>query len=445
MARYEQYRDQDGKAHLVGLGENGLYEVPINQYQCVRCGAEIIPPAPGPPQICDPDQGGCGRKSSSTRFELLTKDEEEELWEPYPEPEELDLELDLLWEEITEFISDHLVMPAPEDYHVLTAWIIATYKQESFDTAPYLHFVGPINSGKTRALEILNLLAYKAVFVTGITAPAVPRIIELYRPTLLVDQAERIFRSNDGDAMYRIFASGYRRGPRYVVADTEDPTKVIVRDVFGFKALDSTNVFDEALTSRSILFRMKEGKPKKLRISADDKEQAQKFRAKLLYYALMPDPPAVTLPSDLNGRIGEIYEPLLRVEEHFGDNAHSILLKRARESEKALKSRMKDTMAAQVLQAIYDLSSEEMERSYILLSDVSERTGLSPRRVGYVLRDLGIEKIHTKHGRAVPLSDEKTVSDLQYLFKKFSIVQDQELIDWASNHYSRTLESFMEG
>src|SRR5262245_8075433 len=68
--------------------------------------------------------------------------------------------------------------------------------------------------GKTTVLLVAHALVQKALMIVDITPAILFRTIEKYRPTLLVDEADTIFREND--ELRRVFNAGHTRQTAFV-------------------------------------------------------------------------------------------------------------------------------------------------------------------------------------------------------------------------------------
>jgi len=409
----EQVFCRDNVTKLAGVDKEGvIFFKEAGLWKCRKCGGEFKSLI-DPPDFC----GCCNRKTTS---DSVTPPVFKELWRPYSEPVVLD-EINLLYESVFEFVEDHLVLDDDNEKRIIVLWILASYKQHIFDTAPYLQFLGSIESGKTRALEVLSMLCYRAVNLISISPSALCRIIERFSPTVLLDQAEQKFnlKSERGCELYDIFMSGYKKGQQYIVADRNDDTNIISRDVFGFKAVASTKVFDEAFTSRSIVFHMRQGSPKVKKITAESLSRAQELRSMLLYYHLQQNNmKKVSVP--ITGRRGELFDPLLTVGADFGIAVEEVedYLK---EDKATLDEAMSDTLEAEILREIkvYYHAIEECES--IRVKEIAEHLDANPRTIGFRLKNLNIKRKHGREGAYIDLTDKDTQRELQYLFKKYRI------------------------
>ena len=64
--------------------------------------------------------------------------------------------------------------------------------------------------GKTTLLDVLGRLVRRPLPTANVTSSAVFRVVEAYRPTLLVDEADTFLRDND--ELRGIINSGHRHG-----------------------------------------------------------------------------------------------------------------------------------------------------------------------------------------------------------------------------------------
>jgi len=412
----EQVRSSDGEVRLASVDKEGdiLYETP-GRWKCRKCGGVFVSVV-SPPVLC----GCCNRV---TVCDSVTSPVFVEPWRPYGEPV-IFCDIDLLFPRVAEFVKDHLVLRNDEEAILVALWIIASYKQDCFNTAPYLQFLGSIESGKTRALEVLGLLAFHAVNYISISPAALCREIERRKLTVLLDQAEMKFnmKSERGCEMYDIFMSGYKKGQKYVVCSMEDEQGTISRNVFGFKAVASTRVFDEAFASRSIPFHMKQGVPKVQDVGIDTVRRADELRNMLLYYGLNPTPlPLIDLP--MTGRRRELFYPLFQVGKNF-DIEMDIVSEFIEKDKQQMAGEMSDTIDADILREIQMVLHMIDEHEKIRLKDIAQRLEVPPVQVGYRLKAMNVKRKHGCDGTYIDLTDKETINELSYLFIKYHINGD---------------------
>lgn len=195
------------------------------------------------------------------------------------------LEESALWNEVSQFIYDHLDVVEPELYDVLTSWIFATYIPEIWRVVPYVFFYGPVATGKTRGLEVLQILGYRGFLGSNVSSAALFRSCDMWHPTVCLDETE-IYSTQDHIEVVGLLNSGYRRGQYALrVKNTEQGMELEAFDVFGFKALSGTEGLAKTLESRSIKIRMiKNTRPIRFLI---DLEKAEELRSKLLMWRFL--------------------------------------------------------------------------------------------------------------------------------------------------------------
>ena len=113
--------------------------------------------------------------------------------EPWPEPVSGSELLDAL----TDRIRGHVVLH-PQAADAVALWIVHTHAHDSAVTSPILAITSPTpECGKTTLLALLDALVPRPLPADNITSAAVFRIIEAWRPTLLVDEADTFLKHND--------------------------------------------------------------------------------------------------------------------------------------------------------------------------------------------------------------------------------------------------------
>lgn len=219
--------------------------------------------------------------------------------------------IDQLYEKIYEYVHEHIDFAEEAFYHILTAFIIASWRINDFDTVPYLMFLGEFASGKTRALEVLSELSYHAIKTSSISSAGLVRLVNNYNVTLLVDETE-VLNTESKTELVGILNSGYKAGDNYIRAK-QDSGDIECWKTFGFKALAGTQDFTKTLNSRCIEIPMERAtRPVRKKI---DKIKASEIRMQLLHYRLLnlfKPLEEVTLPFE-NGRNHELFEPIIQI------------------------------------------------------------------------------------------------------------------------------------
>ena len=100
-------------------------------------------------------------------------------------------------------------------YDTIALWVAHTYVFEEAEATPYLHiWSAEKRSGKSRVLEVLELLAVRAWKTEKVTVPALYRKIQTEKPTLLLDETDAAFKGEKdyAEALRGVLNSGWRRG-----------------------------------------------------------------------------------------------------------------------------------------------------------------------------------------------------------------------------------------
>jgi len=131
--------------------------------------------------------------------------------EPWPEA----VSGAILLDELERLLRRFVVLPG-WGAETLALWILHTYAFPLRDVSTYLGLESPEKRcGKTTLLTVLSELVNRPVVAANISSPALFRVIEETRPTLLIDEADTLLQGND--ELRGILNSGYTRKTAYVV------------------------------------------------------------------------------------------------------------------------------------------------------------------------------------------------------------------------------------
>lgn len=131
-----------------------------------------------------------------------------DLYDPDPWPEEIDGD-DLL-DRITAAIREYVILPE-HAAEAAALWVVHTHCFDAWQVTPRLAISAPtMGSGKSVLLDVLGGMVPRAFEVEGLTPAVAFRIIEKYRPTLMVDEVDTFIR--DHDELRGILNSGYSAG-----------------------------------------------------------------------------------------------------------------------------------------------------------------------------------------------------------------------------------------
>jgi len=136
--------------------------------------------------------------------------------EPWPEP----INGAELLGELSAAIRRHVVMP---DWAADTValWAAHTHLVDCFGISPRLAIRSPEKGcGKTTLLDALSRIVVRPLPTANATAAAIFRVVEVHRPTLLIDEADTFLSENE--ELRGILNSGHRQGGSVIRTVGED-------------------------------------------------------------------------------------------------------------------------------------------------------------------------------------------------------------------------------
>jgi len=332
-----------------------------------------------------------------------------------------DTTLPELWDNVYKYIFDHCDLPEPELYDILTAWTLCTWVAPKFPVTSYLKFIAPKSSGKTRVLDTLYQLCFRAIKSSTLSPASVYRILEKWDLTLILDETERYMGDDD---MLGILNAGYKKGD-YAIRVT-DPIKneLGLYKTLGFKALAGTEELKDTLESRCIVINMQKS-IRPVRFTMDEKRGAE-LRGNLMYASshLLNNLNELNgLPEALefsNGRFAELYSPLVHMGEYCGHSEN--IVKYAEDVWEAYQDEEEVSVEAQVLIAL--ISAEkciEGNPGRISTTHVTDffnmnrsvRESWKPSSIGRVLTRMGFRPKRLNNGRKGYLFNYQRINRLK--------------------------------
>jgi uncharacterized protein DUF3631 len=271
----------------------------------------------------------------------------------------------VLLEDVRRFLRRFVVMTdVPAD--VCTIWIAHSHAIGAAEATPYLSVTSAEKrSGKSRLREVLELLVHQPLSASNISDAALFRAIQGMVPTVLLDEADAVFKAREREDLRGLLNAGYRRGAVVHRMGGPNKTQLETFQVFCAKAFFGIGDFlPDTLADRAIPIRLQ-------RRTRD--EQVERFRRRDVEAAghelrdrladwlapqldyLYPATPA--LPDELDDRAADSWEPLLAIADLAGDDWPD----RARRAAVTLSTgeeRGDDSVTAQLLHDIYTVFSD---------------------------------------------------------------------------------------
>ncbi len=234
--------------------------------------------------------------------------------------------------DVVRFVQRYLLLPSDHATIAVALWIAHCWVLEAFEVSPYLAILSPEKrSGKTRALEVLELLTPRAWRIVQPSTAVLFRKIKKDHPTLLLDEADAIF-SNRGEQyepLRAVLNAGVRRGnvvPRCVGEGAKQ--QLVDFEVFCPKAIAAIGDLPDTIRDRSIVIHLDRATPAeqrrltRLRLRQAD-EEAAPIREALARWADVATPKLrdarPPVPEELDGRAADGWEVLLAVADQTSD------------------------------------------------------------------------------------------------------------------------------
>ena len=218
---------------------------------------------------------------------------------------------------------EHAVeFPRHELRSLLVVWALGTYFHPLFLSFPRLALSGEKESGKSKVLGVLAATAWNALLMVTPTPAVMFRLVDAFRPTLLLDEMEGLSR-DDASVILAILNSGYKAGGMVPRCEGERTKSVELYDVYAPAALAAIRSMNTVTEDRAIPVTMQRGSDAgRLNIEVDPTNplfgriRSGCYRLLLgRWRTVQATYPTVTLPSWLKGRARELWRPLLVIAE----------------------------------------------------------------------------------------------------------------------------------
>lgn len=171
--------------------------------------------------------------------------------EPWPDP----VDGRQLLTDLCAIIGAHVIADPPT-VRAAALWIVHTYCMDLLTVSPLAHISAPeMRCGKTVLLTAMMRLVFRPLSISSITPSAIFRSVELWSPTLGIDEADAFLKDNE-EARGLINSGLYREGASVIrcVGDDHIPTKF---STWAPKILCGIGKLAGTIEDRSIPLRMR--------------------------------------------------------------------------------------------------------------------------------------------------------------------------------------------
>jgi hypothetical protein len=330
-----------------------------------------------------------------------------------------------LFDDVRQFIHDHLDCPHETHYGVLTTFVLHTYLIEKTEASPIMRFYGPKGSGKSRGGEILNQLVRRGVLTANLTGPGLFRVNELYSPTLMIDEIQIFGKKGDKD-LKEMLNVRYRRGNQIIRINKERNGLASIEsfNAFGPTILCGTEEIPDTVRSRAITLFM-EPNVREVRRHID-KERACNLRNRLVAFRFRHFKTSLYEPERIvsNGRLDEVLLPLHQIIRLIKPEFETEFVAFAKSIEAERNEEEIESLDAEVLRALVSCKGR-VEHGRLAVDAVTRllnanrdpKNLVSSRGVGFVLTHFGFKSCRIPgSGKYARLWDESRIHRLALRF-----------------------------
>jgi hypothetical protein len=217
-----------------------------------------------------------------------------------------------------------------EQARVIAYWVLHTHAIAAAEYTPYLNIYSALpQCGKTRLLEVLEMVVLKPWLTGRTTCSALVRTIDADHPVLLLDESDTAFNGDRSysEALREILNSGYQRNGKYSMSvPFQGGWRKADFPTFCPKAIAGIGKLPTTVSDRAIPIELerqaKNQVVERLR-TRKVKPEAERIRRRAYGWA-MRNLNALTqaepdLPQQLRDRQLDVCEPLLAIAELLGD------------------------------------------------------------------------------------------------------------------------------
>ena len=302
-----------------------------------------------------------------------------------------------LFNRISEMLRTFIDLPEEMVVRVVV-YILATWFPESLAVAPLLWITGAPTSGKTTLLRLLHSLCRRPILVTDVRPAALYSLPVFLKPTLLIDECD-LGSSGADQHLLRLIRAGSTPGIHV-------PRNGHIYDLFCSKAVAARLLPDDgAVASRSVSIPML---PTGRSLPAFDpqliSDEVDNLQAELLDFRLrnfhLIRRPQLQAASDLNSRTLQIARSLAAPLQ-CNESLEAKLISSLRQQDQEADEFRQEQPEWVVVEALFRLAHEKLGgdllvqqiamRANDILAERGDDRRFKPRRVGSILRSLGIK------------------------------------------------------
>lgn len=226
-----------------------------------------------------------------------------------------------------------VAFPSDHDRYAVAAWVLHCWTLDAFDSTPRLALLSPEKgSGKTRTLEVLELVVPNAKHTVNMSAAVLYRLVGGDDPvTLLMDEADTYLGwkvASQHEDIRGLVNAGHRRGSTTYRMNMEGGATIQEFPAYAAVALAGLGDLPDTIIDRSIVVAMKRRSPD---------EPVEQFRRRLVEPDIAHLVEAIgmwstdatgqlitvidhiTLPDGIEDRSADTWEPLVAIGDLAGE------------------------------------------------------------------------------------------------------------------------------
>ena len=287
-------------------------------------------------------------------------------------------------------IEKYLALP-PHAADAMTLWVFHAHAYDAFDVSPILALTSVVEGeGKSTALYVFAALVPRPLTTVNQTPASFFRLIELYHPTLLLDEADAFLKTTE---MVTMINGGHNKQDAFV--QRTEGNQVRAYSVWAPKIIARIGKLTITNQSRAIVIKLKRKAPyeqvehwqKKYRIKYEPlKRQLKRWALDTMSILASANP---KMPEKLDNRVADNWRPLLAIADSLGGDWPT----RARESALVLSTGYAKDNQNYLIQLLGDIAA---------IFDASGQTRIPTETIIRSLRNL-VERPWRdyKHGKSI--------------------------------------------
>ncbi len=272
------------------------------------------------------------------------------------------VELAALLDRTDELFARYVAFPSDGARWAVVLWAAHTHTLDAFESTPRLAMLSPEKgSGKTRVLEVLELIVPAPMHTSSMSASVLFRQIEAVQPTLLMDECDTYLGvrvAKEHEELRGLINAGHRRGAVAYRCDVSGKTiEPRAFPAFAAVALAGLGDLPDTIMDRSVVIPMKRRAPNESVVPFRHRHASVEAEGLHDAFAQWGEEHADDLldyepemPHGIVDRAADVWEPLIML----GDTAGAVWSERARSAALTLNAQRQERDPSLGIQLLTD-------------------------------------------------------------------------------------------